>query len=140
MARIQENIATAISQREEIEEKAADESRGIEEMTKAEVEAGSQVSRDLEQKILRQTDEKVYSLKSEVSRERKGREEALLNVVRNLSEGISSLEAELSDNRKTREAIYDKVIKKLGDQIIALQEKLASEKRVTNKEILLKTG
>ncbi|CAD8067546.1 unnamed protein product [Paramecium primaurelia] len=85
--------------------------------------------KDYEVKIIKNTDEKVYSLKLDLARQKKYREETEEKNSQEIGDRVLQLQEEVEEERRQREEQNQNTIKKLGDSILKLQEILTNEKK-----------
>ncbi|CAD8131973.1 unnamed protein product [Paramecium octaurelia] len=91
---------------------------------------GEKVNRkDYEQKIVKNTDDRVYSLRLDLARQKKYREETEEKNAQEIGDRVLQLQEEVEEERRQREEQNQQTIKRLGDSILKLQEILTTEKK-----------
>ncbi|CAK56334.1 unnamed protein product (macronuclear) [Paramecium tetraurelia] len=91
---------------------------------------GEKVNRkDHEQKIIKNTDDRVYSLRLDLARQKKYREETEEKNAQEIGDRVLQLQEEVEEERRQREEQNQQTIKRLGDSILKLQEILTTEKK-----------
>ncbi|CAD8180437.1 unnamed protein product [Paramecium octaurelia] len=123
------------AQNEKIIREAGDEKlrskdlKGLEGFLNKELQSEKINRKDFEGKIIKNTDDKVYSLKLDLARQKKYREETEEKNAQEIGDRILQLQEEVEEERRQREQQNQNTIKRLGDSILKLQEILTTEKK-----------
>lgn len=130
VAKLQEGIATEIIAREILDERKTKEIKLVENNINLELNVEKQNKREVEQRIAKKVDEKIYSLRLDIAKEQKSKDDTIDKQIRLINEELGSIQGDLEAEKRAREETSEKLIKRLGEEIINFQETLAGERKV----------
>jgi len=130
IVKVQEGIMTEITNRELLDERKTKEIKLVENNIMLEVDSDKQSHREIQDRILQKTDEKVYGLRLDAAKEQKKIDEAVERQTQQIIDQLAGLRQDLEVERRSREENTEVLVSRLEEEINRFEEALDTERKV----------